>query len=54
MQTEPSRTARYNSNFAIEGEDVVEVFELRLSFCFVGHDRILRRKVESNKKAVNG
>jgi len=46
VQTQASRPARYNGDFPIEGEDVFEVLELRLGFCFVGHDEVLGRKVE--------
>ena len=37
MQTEAARTACYDGDFAIEGEDGGEVFEAGLGFCFGGH-----------------
>ena len=40
MQTQSSRTARYDGDFAIEGEDVLEVIELDVGFG--GHDEGVR------------
>ena len=34
MQSQPSRAACDDCDFAIEGKDVLEVIELNLSFCF--------------------
>ena len=41
MEAEAAGATGYDGDFAIKGEDVLEVFEFGLGFCFVGHDGVL-------------